>query len=385
MLFLNDPLTDIVCYSARFASLHTRAFFFAPNQAWTYPAPCAFVYSFIYRLTPLLGAHNVTHVYLLVCILLLGIVGCAFGLLLLRAGLEWKRAILFSSGILLVSWPIYFSIERGNIEVFLWPVLAVALAAYTLGRWDLAAIGIGFIAAFKIYPILLLGLFLPARRYRQMLEGVLVAGLTSLAGLRFLYHDVAYSGRYTLKGISKFVSLYSSVYMADAGGVDHSAWALFKYSLRNHPHLMASLVPKYTVLAGLLAAWFYFTHIWTLPRFNQLLALCSLMVLLPATSFDYTLQAMYIPFVWLCLATVRARMTGTPLRGTMSYFTAFGLLFGPLIFIRGRQFTINGQLKALVLFYLLYLSVRLPLPGADLFDRNRRIENRALPSTAIPS
>lgn len=376
-LLLSTPFADINCYWPRFTTLHTMAFFQYPGQPWAYPAPAAFIYRFLYAISTY---ETFREVYLWLGIALLAIAASCFGIAMQREGLVWKKAAAFSLAASVLSWPIYFSFERGNIESYLWLMLACALVFYIRGDWHLAAIAIGFVAAFKIYPILFLGLFLPARRYRAIGEILLSASLTTLAGLLFLSRHLRLSARFIQDGIRFFLHNYSAKFLEDVNGYDHSLWALLKYPIRFHPGRTEHLLSAYTPLAGLLALVFYLTVLWKAPRFNQLLAICILMVMLPSTSFDYTLQSLYIPFAWLCTAAVRARRLGHTLPGVTAYFVAFALLFGPLVFIRGQLFQFGGQAKALVLLALLYLIARFPL---DL-DRLSVAGLVTLPKPSLP-
>ncbi len=364
-LFFKDPLSDINCYWPRFTSLHTPVFFLPGGTTWMYPAPCAFLYELIYGVSTFRTFHEV---YLCLSIGLLAIVAALFGYQLRRAGLAWMKALAFTLVLTVVSWPIYFCLERGNLESILWLMLAVALALFVQERWYAAAIAIGFVAAFKIYPILFLALFLSLRRYREVGTVLLSAAVTSVAGLFYLDRNLSHAARFTAQGIDAFLATYSARYLIDANGYDHSAFALLKLLLRSHPQLIPHAVSLYTLTAGLLATWYYFARIRHAPRFNQLLAICTLMVLLPATSFDYTLQAMYIPFAWLCLMTVSARRMGKVLPGTAAFFTAFALLFSPLVFVRGLEYTVGGQVRAVVLLSLLYLAARFPIPDPSKAD-----------------
>ena len=361
-LLLSAPFADINCYWPRFTTLHTMAFFDFQGLNWSYPAPAAFLYRFLYNISTY---ETFRKVYLSLGIALLAVAASCFGLAMRREGLVWKKALGFSLVASVLSWPIYFSFERGNIESYLWLMLACALTLYIRGHTHAAAIAIGFVAAFKIYPILFLGLFLPARRYREMAETLLSAGLTTLAGLLFLSKHLRLSTQFVLNGIKFFLSNYSARFLEDANGYDHSLWALLKYPMRNHPGRIEHLLSAYTPIAGLAALIFYFAVLWKAPRFNQLLAICILTVLLPSTSFDYTLQALYIPFAWLCIETVRAHRLGHTLRGASAYFIAFALIFGPLVFLRARVHTVDGQAKALILLAMLYLLARFPLPELD--------------------
>lgn len=354
-------LVDLDCFWLRFNAFRTPAFFanLHGNQVWTYPAPCALLYWLIYRVS--------THLTFVGTDLLFNLPGLLVACVLFvaalhRAGLARRAAGSFVAICTLASWPIYFCLERGNIEATLWLMLAAALAFYVRGRTLAAAVLLGLATAFKLYPVLLFGLYLPARRLRELLVGLVTAAGSTLGGLLFLSpHHPAAAAHFVLDGLHRFVALYSVPDLGVTGGYDHSAWTLVKLPLRHHPALLQRGLPLYFCGAAVFAAALYLTRLWRAPRFNQVLALCTLMVLLPSTSFDYTLQTLYIPFAWLCLLVVQADRDGRTIPSAPPFFACFALLFGPLTFVRSLEITVSGQVKALVLLVLLYLAARLPV------------------------
>ncbi len=360
-LFLESPLFDLYCYRSLVPKLHTPAFFSPDEFPWTYPAPCLWIYQFLYHGQTREG---IWLLYLTSILLLVTSAAALFVNQLIRAGAPKLKAIGFVFCVVLLSWPIYFSVERGNVESFLWLGLAVALIFYIQKRYHLAAIGIGIIAAFKIYPILFLALFLTREKLRPFLLGVLAALLTTLLALYHMSHHVLRSAAFVRSGIRLFLSRYSATYDPGAIGFDHSAWSIFKRVLTppglENPHDLGI----YTVVAAIAALVLFFTRVRLAPRKNQVLAICILTILLPSTSFDYTLQALYLPFAWIVVDSVQLQKRRVNQRGLTPVMICFALLLAPLTFVHGEGLFYGGQVKAVTLICLLVLAVTFPMSEA---------------------
>ena len=103
-----------------------------------------------------------------------GVAGGAVGVG--AAGADARRdraatATLFPLTVALVSFPIAGLVQRGNIELFLWIFAAAGTWAFLRGHENAAAVLWGLAAAMKLFPIVLLVLLLPRRRWRAFAVG----------------------------------------------------------------------------------------------------------------------------------------------------------------------------------------------------------------------
>lgn len=357
-LFLINPGFDLLCYVERFHSLHTASFFTLPGYPWNYPAPCALLYRFFYHF----GNNNqpqstIVAVFSVTVAVLLLIAGVLLSRALARRGLDQRRAALFLLGSALLSWPIYFAVQRGNIEAVLWIGLAATLAAYVRRYWMLAAVLLGVVTAFKLYPILCFALFLRPRRYRELAAGLLSAVAMTAISLLYLGPTLQVAASNTALGIQRFLRIYSFLYDPLVIGYDHSAFSLIKVLNVTNPQAIPVYLSRYTLIAGAVATLVFFARIWRMPRPNQLLMICVVTVLLPSTSFDYTLQSLYIPWAWMSLLLVSAHRSGKRIPGAMAAMVCFAVLLGPETFLRYGGVLFAGQVKALTLLMLIVISM----------------------------
>ena len=353
-----DPQGDLLCCRTNFSVLHTTQFF-NKGFTWNYPAPCILIYRFFY-LFQYWGSSAVVAAYFIVVVVPIVLADVLLQAALYRRGLTRAQAIFFVSAATLLSWPICYSLARGNIEALLWLGLALAAALYFRGQWMSAAVLIGIMAAFKIYPVLFFALFIRPRRYREMAVGFAATLVTTVSSLLYLGPTLTRAAWYTLRGIHYFIQGFSTHYDPNALPVDHSAFILVKLLSAHHPQSLSVYLPRYEVVAGILALTVFITRAWKMPRLNQVLAISVFMVLLPSISFDYTLQNLYIPWAWLCLLIVSSHRAGRKIPGAVPAMLCFAILLAPEIFLDFGQRIFAGPLKALTLMALIGISIIYP-------------------------
>ncbi len=362
----DDRFTDLTHYDAVFPYLH-RLRFFTGAERFAYPAPSAVVYDGLLHL-----GHLRLAAFLTLTLLLAIVPAALFAKALIERGLRSGPATLFLSCLLLTSWPLLFLLERGNIEallilftllgsVFFWhrrPVPAAAL-------WGLAA-------ALKIYPLVLLVLFLHRRQIGALAVGLGTTALTLLLSFWFVGPTIAIAARGTLHGISGFVGSYATHSRHDELMHDHSYLAFFKAPLAvQHLHLssdVSRLSHVYFVVAGL-AVVLLFPRFRRLPVLNQYILVVIAMVSLPPVSYDYTLLHLYPAFALLVLLLFSLdRRNPAQTSSLKPLFWCFTLLFASenCLFYLGLH--LNGMIKAAALFWASVLLLRHPLPGLQPAD-----------------
>ncbi|MGA2871133.1 MAG: glycosyltransferase family 87 protein, partial [Verrucomicrobiota bacterium] len=321
----------------------------------SYPASALMVYQFFYLFPHPLLVYMATGV----CIFLVAAI--LLGRALVRHGVAWPSAYLFTGTALVCSYPILFVMDQGNIEVYLWLLLALGVWAYMRGGWTLAATFFGVAASMKLYPAVYLGLLLAKKRYKAFFFGILVAILATVISLWILGPTI----RLAYMGITQRLQSFGSTYVVTTqpGGVafDHSLFGLVKAALRGRDY--RAYARLYVPLAGVLGVVLYFWRIWRLPPINQVLALTIAAVVLPPFSIEYTLIHLYIPWALLTLYAVSA--TGSPgnsrpVRGLGFCFACLAFLMTPESYFIVDGIRFSGQLKALVLVALFIATLRYP-------------------------
>ena len=330
------------------------------GQHTTYPAPALMVYQFFYLFPhPLL-------VYLATGVCIFVAAAIVLGRALVRRGIAQQRAYLFAGTTLFCSYPILFVMGQGNIEVYLWLLLALGVWAYIRGRWMLAATLFGMAASMKFYPAVYLGLLLAKRRYKAFFWGILAGALTTIGSLWILGPTIRLAYLGIMQGLHSFGSTYVSATQPGGIAYDHSLFSLVKAVLPGQNY--QAYVGFYLVFAAALGVALYFWRIWRLPRINQVLALTIAAVVLPPVSFEYTLIHLYIPWALLVLYTVGVvRSSGNPhkvrgLDGLGFCFVCFAFLMTPESYFIVDRIRFSGQMKAIVLVALLVAALRYPFP-----------------------
>ena len=125
---------------------------------------------------------------------------------------------------------------------------------YYRGMWWTSAILIGLFAGFKIYPILLLGLFLPFRKYSQIAVSLLVFGVFTSIGLAYIGPTIPVAYRFTAMGIKSFTDLgfYPGAVDRDYLTYDHPLVSLIRIATTSHPEYMSLMARYYMPVAALL-------------------------------------------------------------------------------------------------------------------------------------
>ncbi len=113
-----------------------------------------------------------------------------------------------------------------------------------------------------------------------------------------------------------------------------------------------------------------------MPRANQLLFLVGASVLIPPTSFDYTLEYLYIPWAWIVLMLVTDRRD----RGwwPVIVMLLFAVEMAPLTFLIVRGIPLGGIVKAAALAGLVATAAIVPMPeNLDRVEGKRNLPAEA--------
>ncbi len=375
---LNEFYPDFVYFTTKFLKLHTLSFFTtSPSNPFMYPAPVALPYALFFFGSP---QHSLR--YFLAA--MLGGFALA-AILLLRAlharGLPWAMAAAFVASALLLSYPIWFVFHQANMEFAVWVILSLGLWAFFHKHPYLAGICFAAAGAMKLFPFVYLGLLLARKQFRVIVVSLAFAVALTLVSLWVVYPDIRVSWHQIEAGIGEFRSLYM-LHLRPERGFDHSIFGLLKqlWPTLPPPSQVAHLLSLYLLLAAVWGVTVYFVRIRKLPVINQVLCLCIASILLPPTSFDYTLIHLYAPWALLILHAVDryAQPGSRPASpALLSALLCLGVLFAPLTeFIVGGE-TVGGPIRCSVLILLFAIALRYPFLDEEF-------EQSCLPAAAAP-
>jgi hypothetical protein len=358
-LFPTDArFTDFTVFQSRFSHFHQHDFFELAGFPFTYPAPAALAFEGFY-----LFGSSALGVYV-------GFTVAAFaaaGVFLWRAmrarGAGMLHASVLVGVTLVLSYPLWFLLDRANIETVNWLMVALGVAAYWKKKWYLAATLFGIAISLKIFPVVFLGLLFSARRYRALSWAVIVCAISTVASTWILGPTYSIASAGIARGLDFFRTTYALQVHASEIGFDHSLFAIVKEVIFRHRAQGSYYLPwlnGYMCLVAAAGCILFFWKIRLLPRANQILALTVVSILLPPVSADYTLVHLYTPWAVLVLIAVSRQAYQQRVAGLVFCLGCMALLMAPESYIFVDGIRVAGQLKAVVLCLLLINSLSFP-------------------------
>jgi len=350
-----DMFKDLDIVRMKFTTYGTADFFTNKDGYFMYPAPLVHVFRF------LLNVPGHTKRRYLVMALGSTVFLCTILIRALRKnGMSTGYAILFVFSTAALSYPLLFLFQRWNIEILVWLLTSLGIWQFFSDRPKTSATFIGLAASLKLYPFILLGLFLPRRRYIAFLLSIIVFATATLTSLYAIGPTIGAAYAWNATQIQQFSKHFAGRFWGL--GYDHSFFALVKFfTLPWHPNV-DSWVRPYTIIAALISVSLYLLRIWRLPLVNQILALSVLNVMLAPVSYDYTLLNLYPAFAVLAVVVLQAQRDLLPdIPYAIPYFLLFALVLTPesYLIIHGVRYA--AQFRAICLIAVLVLALRTPI------------------------
>jgi Glycosyltransferase family 87 len=336
---------------------------------FNYSAPTLYVFLFFLRVFP-----NPLYAYLTVAVAAFILAAACFAWSFRDSPLyRWTTALIVVS--LVSSFPIWFVLDRANIEGILWMIMLGGTVALVFNRPVLSAGCFAIAASMKIFPAVILLLFLARRQYKALFAAICIAATVTLVSLHFIGPSIPQAIEKFAPAAAYLQDDYIVKFRPSEIGIDHSAYTIIKqilYLRLRSPEAVGAALHSVeypyaivVVLATISAFWFRLRH---LPVVNQFIAYLAMSVLLPFVSNAYTLIHVHLAFAVFLLFLVREVATGhSSIRPWLlaSFLLTFAILFTPQSYlIPGSMASIDGQIKALALFALIALAMLAPLRSA---------------------
>ena len=238
--------------------------------------------------------------------------------------------------LLVFSYPVVFVLERGNLEMLVFVVMAGFLYAYYAKNSAWCVVLLAIAISLKIFPAVFLVLLIADRRYRWTLYTVLYSGLLTFGSvvLLALRHGFGLLGQahMSINALREINRLCVTEFRGLPYG--HSLWGLLVsfagFLGLDQRAFVAHAASVYTIVVGVAFAALavFVIRIVKLPW--QRVALLTLAgLVLPTVSADYRLLYIYLPLAMLLNAPVRTRVD-------MACVALFGCLLVPMdYFYRG--------------------------------------------------
>jgi hypothetical protein len=183
--------------------------------------------------------------------------------------------------------------------------------------------------------------------------------------------DLGYAWQQIVAGMQFFGAHQTLGTNPVALGFDHSLFALMKRVLAwiLPAGSLNGLLRWYLPMAAISGLSLFFVRIKRIPVANQVLCLTIAAILLPPTSYDYTLLHLYAPLGVLALVALERESlgetaSGVEARGMIAVFVLLALALSPQseFIVQGVRFA--AQLKALVLLALGGVGLAVPFPSS---------------------
>lgn len=238
----------------------------------------------------------------------------------------------------LMSYPFLYALDKGNFDLFLFVVLALAVYSFKAENYWLSAILFAIENAIKPFPILFLFLFLYKRRFKEFFLSLILSVLLIITGFMILKGNFFDQILIYVKDLAPFREMH--VYYNDNNfGLEFTSslfflvkWLFCKVS--SHPLLSTrTLAHFYDIWINLMiGVTLFFT--WREKVFWKQIALMTIFMLsVPYLIYDHKLIFLFIP-IWLFInAEDKSKFD-------MIYTILFGLLCIPknLIFVNSAAF-----------------------------------------------
>jgi hypothetical protein len=368
------PFIDLKEYPGTYRLLHTAAFFFnVPGHPLPYPLFSAVAYPPFAAvvMAPMYAAASPAAVYLAVAAIAL--VAAVWGVrrALLQEGIATLTATLFPLTLVLMSFPIVRLVHQGNIELVLWIFAAAGCLAYVREKDDLAAVLWGLAAAMKLYPIVLLILLLPRRKYRAVALGSATFIAATVLSLAWLGPTIGMAWRGSLQNVFGYQGLRVGEWSLRELVANHSAFELVKVLALIGDVSPAKLTLPYYACGAVVLALAFFGKLWKMPVANQLLAVSVFMVLLPPISYYHALVHLYAPLLMLMFLSIRADRMGLRVPGLeLSVMLFVPLLASFTLFTFPSFLLFDGLIQSILLVVIFCCALQFPFQLAAP-DRTR--------------
>ena len=227
-----------------------------------------------------------------------------------------------------LSYPVLFALDRGNVEVIVFVLLAGFF--YFTYRHDvtwMAALLLAAAVSFKLYPATLLLLLLAERRFRTVGLFVLFALALTAVSAAIVIPLGGFSVNQFWEMSAAGKDLYQLTMVQAGGGVQHghTLWGLLR---------LAALLRSWSIEGWQITAYLAVAGIFSLAlavhailrekeRWKIVLYAVVPSLLLPFVSADYTLIQLYFPLVFFLNSPRRSRWDP-------AYVVLFGLLLIPV-------------------------------------------------------
>jgi len=252
-----------------------------------------------------------------------------FSILNLR-GERWHTNAMPIFIVTFLTYPFLFSVDRGNFESLLCIFLLAFLFFYNKKQYLVSTIFLSLAISMKIYPAILLILFIPERKYREIAVCLVTTVAITLASLMCFRGGLLHNLNFLLQGSNISSNSYFAQWMSiNSNWVQRGVslltfFKIFYFETGLLPaFIRSSFSSIYMILAAMMGLLVFLYVIFVEKEIWKRVTLLTFsMLLLPPISADYKLLHVFIP-LYLLLNTKNSQ------KFDVLYLLMFGLLLIP--------------------------------------------------------
>jgi hypothetical protein len=299
---------------------------------------------------------------------------------------SWTERITYFLILVVLSYPVLFVLERGNVEMLLFVVIAGFFYLYYVKRsvWCVGLLAVAI--SLKMYPAVFIVLLLADRRYKWALSTILSAAIITLGSIVLLALFLPGSLLDYIHISVKSLRQINYAYVAQLWGLPygHSLWGLLVSlaglaGIDQTAFVVHSALPYTIVVFLAFAALAVFVIRFVRLQWQRVALLTVAALALPTVSADYRLLYAYLPLAMLLNTSVRTRIDTVciVLLGCLLIPTDY--VYGVLLRNTGWLQSTAWQLTHASISVVIYPLVMLTLAAVVVWDalaEHRPIERR---------
>jgi hypothetical protein len=198
-----------------------------------------------------------------------------------------------------------FTLDRGNVEMFIFILMTLFMYNYQKNNHIQAAIFLSLAISMKLYPGVFVVLYLLDKKYKNIMIIIITVGVVSIGSIALFKSEVINS----LGGLQYNLAHFKQTYLVSADGLQHnsSLYGLLRLTLIEY-FPVTHIINTYTIIALSIfsAITLYIVKI-EKELWKRVALLTFMILLLPQVSFDYKLIHLIIV---LCLFLQKRVSTG---------------------------------------------------------------------------
>lgn len=210
--------------------------------------------------------------------------------------LDKLELLIITTLLTLLSYPLLFLLDRGNIEGITFFLIALFLVLYKKKYFLIASLILAILVNIKPFPIVFIALFFWDKKYKEITLTVVFTIFIFILSLQLLPGEILI----TLKSYLKELKIYDSHYVEDIWGIQYS------HTLYIPLQVLSKIIPNFKQILKII--YFIFaTGVFTygvglikkyeVKYWMKVLFLVLCMIGLPFASADYTLIHLYFPIL----------------------------------------------------------------------------------------